>query len=407
MSENRFYTIVDLSHDGKGVIKDGDEVGFVSNTIPDETVLVSWYKKNKKIKFGKLINIEKNSEKRVEPICQHFFSCGGCQLQHLKYSEQLKFKQKKVFEVFKRVGKIDLIQYPEIVGFDDLNYRNKSTFFAQNGIAGFYKEESHSIIDLKSCPIQPEINIEISNFIKKYRYSGSFVIRNHNNKIMVIFENSFKNIDDLIKKFSNIISIYQKNRLIYGERYISEKIKNFNFLISPTSFFQINTKQTENLYQIAKDFLNPLKNETIVDCYCGTGSIGITISPFVKKIIGIELNKDSILDAIENSKINSIDNTEWIVGDATDIIQKEITIEKKTFDAIILDPPRAGTTKEFINIISNSKIKKVLYISCDPATLARDCALFIENGYILKNIKLVDMFPHTYHIESVVLLELG
>jgi 23S rRNA (uracil1939-C5)-methyltransferase len=291
------------------------------------------------------------------------------------------------------------------VGFEILNYRNKSTFFAQNGVAGFYKEESHDIINLKSCQIQPIINIEISNFIKKYRYIGSFTIRNHIDKIMLIFENSFKNIDELVKKFPDIISIYQKNRLIWGEQYITEKLLNFKFLISPNSFFQINTKQTEILYQIVADFLTPLKNEVIADCYCGTGTIALSISPFVKKIIGVELNKDSILDATQNSKINSVQNCEWIVGDATTVISDLIKTKKEIFDGVILDPPRAGTTKEFINSVVESKIKKVVYISCDPATLARDCSIFLENGYGLKKIKLVDMFPHTYHVESVVLLE--
>lgn len=396
-----------FDHQGRGIGKVNNKVIFVSKTLPTEIVDVNIVTDKKKFYEGEVKEILKTSSKRIESICPYFNNCGGCQFLNLNYLDSLDYKQRKVEEIMNKYVDLSFKINPIISCDENLYYRNKTTFQVDNDI-GFFKEKTNCLIPIDKCYIS---DIKINDIYKIIKDKlnliniKQIVIRATKNtkEVMVIFKTKGyiekNNILSLLK--DQVSSIYVNDELIYGKNKIIEKLCNKKFYISPNSFFQVNTLQAEKLYNKAIEYANITEEDTVLDLYCGTGTIGIIASSQAKKVIGIELNKDAIKDANENKNLNSIENIEFYAGDVGKILNKN----NYKPDVIIVDPPRAGLDNLAINQILNIKSERLVYVSCDLMTLARDLKKLSEYYDILE-LTPVDMFPHTSHVECVCVLKL-
>lgn len=432
---------IDLNHEGFGVAKvDGFSI-FVEGLLIGEVANVKIIKKEKNFARAEIVDYIEKSKDRVEPICPAFKNCGGCDLMHLSYEKQLEFKKKMVYETIKRIGHVDK-EVKEIIGMEEpYYYRNKVQIpfsnFKEKTICGFFQKKTHYITKLDKCFIQPQETTDIANFIKELANNNGILGYNEKDKTGIIrhvlirktvnddymvviitktkqIPNLYILISEILKKFPNVKSIIQnintadsnvilghKEIVLYGSKELVDEINNMKFRISSKTFFQTNHIQTEKLYNKAIEYADPKKDDIIVDAYCGVGTIGIIMANKVKKVYGIEVVEDSINDATENAKLNNIDNVEFILGK---VEEKIIEIDSK-INTIVVDPPRKGCERTLLNTIIDKKINKIVYVSCDVATLARDIEILSTN-YDLKEITAVDMFPHTSNVECVVLLEL-
>ena len=399
--------VTKLDHQGRGIAKINDKIIFIPNALPRETIDVDIVLEKKKYYEGTIKEIINASDKRIKPVCPYFEECGGCQFLNMNYQDSLDYKQNKVEEIMNKYLGIK-IKINNIVACDNnLYYRNKTTFQVKNDI-GFFKEKTNTLIPVDKCYISDtkindiykdiKDNIDLTN-VKQV------IIRTTKNTLesMVIFKTSNyidnKKIIDILK--NKVDSIYINDELIYGKGKIIENLCNKNFYISPSSFFQVNTLQAEKLYNKAIAYADIKKEDTVLDLYCGTGTIGIVASDKAKKVIGIELNKEAIKDANENKKLNNINNIEFYAGDVGKILNKN----NYKPDIIIVDPPRAGLDSLALAQILNIRPKKLVYVSCDLMTLARDLKL-LSNDYDILELTPVDMFPYTAHVESVCALKL-
>jgi 23S rRNA (uracil1939-C5)-methyltransferase len=429
-----------MDETGKGIVKIKGEEIHVPNLIEGETAIVEIVHMRNFMK-AKVIRIEEASKERVTPKCPHFSQCGGCQLQHLSYKGQAEFKQKlieKLMKPYHKVNEIITMQEPYF-------YRNKvhSTMAYDKRdkiISGIYEEYSHRVIPIEQCIIQDEradvIIASIRELMKTYKMkpydedTGQGFLRHilvktgfASNEIMVVLivssqvfpgKNNF--ISTLLKKHPEITTIVMNinnrktsavlgdiEKVLYGKGYIEDTLCGCVFQISPRSFYQINPIQTEILYGKAIAMADLTVNDTVLDAYCGIGTISLIVSSKVKSVIGVELNKDAIKDAIKNAKRNRIDNAAFFNDDAGDFMVG-LAREKQNISAVFMDPPRSGSDEKFLSSLIKLKPKKVIYISCNPVTLERDLKYLTKNGYTVKEIQPVDMFPHTYHVETVVLM---
>jgi len=399
--------VTKLDHQGRGIAKINDKIIFIPNALPEETVDVDIILEKKKYYEGIIKETINASDKRIKSICPYFEECGGCQFLNMNYQDSLDYKQNKVEEIMNKYLGIK-IKINNIVACDNnLYYRNKTTFQVKNDI-GFFKEKTNTLIPVDKCYIS---DIKINDIYKAIKDNINLtnvkqvIIRATKNTLesMVIFKTSNyidnKKIIDILKK--KVDSIYINDELIYGKGKIIEDLCNKNFYISPSSFFQVNTLQAEKLYNKAIAYADIKKEDTVLDLYCGTGTIGIVASDKAKKVIGIELNKEAIKDANENKKLNNINNIEFYAGDVGKILNKN----NYKPDIIIVDPPRAGLDSLALAQILNIRPKKLVYVSCDLMTLARDLKL-LSNDYDILELTPVDMFPYTAHVESVCALKL-
>lgn len=449
IKKNEYYlvTITDLGSDGEGIGKIDNFTVFVENAVIGDYIKIKVLKVKKSYCYGKIVEIIKPSEKRVVPECKYFYKCGGCSLQHLNYESQLEFKTKKVNDNIKRIGGFDNISVCEVIGSDTLyNYRNKAQYPVGKDekeiTIGFYSKRSHHIINIEDCLIQNPVNKSIVDQIKELMYENNIqpydeithtglirhiLIRTGyvTKEIMVcivINGEKFKYKNKLIEKLSsieNIVSItINKNtkktnvilgesiELVYGKPYITDYIENLKFQISPLSFYQVNPIQVKNLYNEAVKLCSLSGNEIIIDAYCGIGTISLFLSQKAKKVYGIEIVEQAIDDAVINAGINNIENAEFIAGKSEEIIPYLYYEKNISADIIVVDPPRKGCEKKLLEVIKEMSPKKVVYISCDSATLARDLKILCDNKYEIKNVKIFDVFIFTPHIETIVLLEL-
>ena len=399
--------VTKLDHQGRGIAKINDKIIFIPNALPRETIDVDIVLEKKKYYEGTIKEIINASDKRIKPVCPYFEECGGCQFLNMNYQDSLDYKQNKVEEIMNKYLGIK-IKINNIVACDNnLYYRNKTTFQVKNDI-GFFKEKTNTLIPVDKCYIS---DIKINDIYKAIKDNINLtnvkqvIIRATKNTLesMVIFKTSNyidnKKIIDILKK--KVDSIYINDELIYGKGKIIENLCNKNFYISPSSFFQVNTLQAEKLYNKAIAYADIKKEDTVLDLYCGTGTIGLVASNKAKKVIGIELNKEAIKDANENKKLNNINNIEFYAGDVGKILNKN----NYKPDIIIVDPPRAGLDSLALAQILNIRPKKLVYVSCDLMTLARDLKL-LSNDYDILELTPVDMFPYTAHVESVCALKL-
>lgn len=454
IDKNKEYTldIISQGYEGEGVAKiDGTFPVFIQGALVGEKVKVKIVKAKKNYAYGKLIEIIEESEERCTPDCNVYKRCGGCKLQHSTYNNQLNFKWQRVKDCIDKIGKLnpELVKYP--LGMNEpWRYRNKVQLpiGLVNGEVkiGFFAERSHEIIDMKKCLIQDEIADKvveltrqwiIKNNIKPYNIDGQYdengILRHimirrgfTTNEVMVVLvtngtELPHKDefVNSIIENIPGIKSVIQNVNskptnvilgleciTLWGEDTISDYIGEFKFNISPLSFFQVNPEQTEVLYSKALEFAGLSGEETVFDAYCGTGTITLFLSKKAKKVYGVEIIPQAIDNAWINAKENNVDNVEFYVGESEVVIPDLINKGVKA-DVIVVDPPRKGCDKKLLDAITSINAQKIVYVSCDPSTLARDLVILEENGYITQEVQPVDMFPQTAHIENVALLIKG
>ena len=395
------FKIKSLDHYGRGITKINDKITFVDNSLPGEIVEIKINNEKKKYIEGSVLKYIKQSKERFNVSCPYYNMCGGCNIMHLSYQNQLKFKQNKIEDIAKKYFNND-IKINKIIGCDvDTNYRNKITFHVKETI-GFYNTKSYNIINIDNCLIS---NTLINNSIKylnklDLKNINKITCRTASNKLMIIIETNNLNLDITpIKEISSSIYLKIKNKYIhiFGDKNIYEKLDNYKFIISPDSFFQVNINTCLKLYDKIKEYIGINKN--VLDLYCGTGSIGIFISEN-NNVIGIEKNESAIIDAIKNKKINKIDKINFICGDSG----KKLKNLKFNPNIIIVDPPRSGLNKETIENILKFNSEEIIYVSCDPMTLIRDLNI-LDKQYKILELTPFDMFPNTYHIECLVHLK--
>ncbi|MBT2600972.1 MULTISPECIES: 23S rRNA (uracil(1939)-C(5))-methyltransferase RlmD [unclassified Oceanobacillus] len=446
--KNEIYTLTfeDLTHEGNGVAKIEGYPLFVPDVLPDEEAKVKVVKINKNFGFGKLLELTKTSSHRVEPTCH--VHCGGCQLQHMSYDLQLQMKQDQVHNVMKKVAHLDHVPVHPILGMEEpSHYRNKVQIPVgeKNGevIVGFYQKRSHRILQNQdTCHIQDEAINEVLPFTrqlmnqygiqaydeKSHRGQLRHImvrVGHHTKDIMIVFvtkTSKFPEKDRIIKElteqFPQVKSIVQnvnnqrtnvvlgkKTKVLWGENYIYDKIGDLTFAISPKSFFQVNPVQTKILYDKALEYANIDKDDVVIDAYCGIGSISLFLAQKAKKVYGIEVVPEAIEDAKMNAEINAMDNVEFSVGQAEKVMPKwkEQGLDP---DVIVVDPPRKGCDVDFLEAMIAMKPKRIVYVSCNPSTLARDLRILEDGGFETKQVQPVDMFPSTNHVECVAELTL-
>jgi 23S rRNA (uracil1939-C5)-methyltransferase len=398
-SEKMEYLITDLNHLGQGITRIDNKITFVPKTVSGDIINLEITKSHKNYNEAKLLKIVKPSPDRIEYKCPYYNKCGGCNIANLEYTNQLKYKKEKVINIFKKYNKIDI--NPTIIASDEiLHYRNKITL-QYNEKLGLYEEKTHNIIEIQECLLMPQKVNDIIKLLSKYNYNTSLqkiVIRIINNQVMIniIAKDIPKSLIEILKNLD--VSVYHNSKYISGNKVLIETLNNYKFSILPDSFFQINKKQTINLYNQIVEYANPQKEDKVLDLYCGVGTIGIYLSKYCKEVLGIEINKSSIENANINKKLNNVENISFIEAD----VSKVLSMKYKA-DIIIVDPPRSGLNKNTIETLIKINPKKIVYVSCDPITLSRDINL-LKNNYILKDIKLYDMFPETYHVECVTVL---
>ena len=451
IEKNKEYIldIVSQGYEGEGIAKINDTFTvFIEGALKGERVNVRIVKSKKSFAYGKLLEVIEPSLERCEAKCSIHKRCGGCKLQYSTYKEQLNFKFERVKDCITKIGKLDesIVQFP--LGMDEpWRYRNKVQLpiGMVNGELkiGFFAPRSHEIIDMETCLIQDEIADKVvgitrtwikKNNIKPYNIDGKYdetgILRHimirrgfTTNEVMVVLVTNgskLPNKDEFISlitenipgiksivqninsKPTNVI-LGQECITLWGESTISDYIGEFKFNISPLSFFQVNPVQTEVLYNKALEYAGLTGDETVFDAYCGTGTITLFLSQKAKKVYGVEIIPQAIENANINAKENNVDNVEFFVGESEIVIPDLINKGIKA-DVVVVDPPRKGCDVKLLNAITNINAERIVYVSCDPSTLARDLAILEENGYKTTTVQPVDMFPHTAHIENVALL---
>ena len=443
LSKNKEYVvdIVDIGQGGVGIGKYEGFTVFVEGGLIQDKVKVRINKSKKNYAVGDIVEIIEKSPFRVDRICSDDLKdCGGCQIQELDYNKQLELKTNEVKQVISRIGKLENVEIHETIGMQSpCRYRNKAQFPIQNingsTAIGFYKKKSHDVIPTDMCVIQHDINDKIIKIIKTYIQAYNVSIYNETthtgvlrhlvtkvgfttNEVMVVLVANGTNLPHLnelasvlkenilgfktlvlnVNKAKTNVILGKENKVIYGNGKINDYIGDLVFEISPLSFFQVNPVQTEVLYNKALEYAELKENDTVFDIYCGIGSISLFLAQKATKVYGIEIVEDAIKDAKINAKLNNLNNVEFYVGKAEEVVPKMYS-EGKTANVVVVDTPRKGCDEKVLDTIVSMKPDRVVYVSCNPSTLARDLAYLDERGYKCVEIQPVDMFPHTMHVE--------
>ena len=437
--------IIDNGYEGEGIAKIENFTIFIPNSIKGEKVRILIVKVLKSHAFGKVLEIIKTSEYRKESDCETYKRCGGCDLRHIKYEETLRMKQNAVQSLVNKTLENE-VKVEETLGMENpYNYRNKAQYpvgLDKEGkpIIGVFANRTHEIIPIKECLIQNKKSENLAKFVLEFIKKNNISVYNEKttkglvrhivtkigiktNEIMCIIVINGRNIpkekelvSEILKAFPEVKTIVKnintkntnvimgkENINLYGDGYIKDKLGDFVFKISPLSFYQVNPIQAEKLYNIAVKGAEISKDDVVFDLYCGIGTISLFMAKYAKKVYGIEIVEDAIKDAKENSKLNNIKNSEFIAGDVEIVLDDLINKKKIIPDIIMVDPPRKGLDNKSINNILKISPKKVVYVSCNPATLVRDLKS-LEEKYEIKTIKPVDMFPFSKHVECVALI---
>lgn len=396
--------IIRLNNEGLGVALVDKFVVFVKNALVNEIVKIKITEVNDNYAKADVINYIETSSNRVTPACPFYEKCGGCNLMHMNYESQISFKKDKVKSIFKKISNID-IDIKDIIYDKEYNYRNKVTLKVKNDKIGLYREKTNDVINVDKCLLlDNKINdelIKLELFIHRYKNNNisEIMIRVINDKIMLSLDTINKEVrDSFINNFDHVESIYINNKLVYGNEFLKENINGLEFNISPKSFFQVNKNIMTKMYDKAISYI---KGGTTLDLYSGTGTLSMLASKTSDEVIGIEVVKDAVKDANNNIELNNIKNVSFICDKVENKIDE---LKNKKIDNIIMDPPRSGSDKKSLNSILEIEPKQIIYISCNPVTLARDYNTLKEK-YNIKEITLFDMFPNTYHIESLMVLE--
>lgn len=456
-------TITDVAAEGKAVAKVNELVIFVPYVVPGDVVDLQVKRKKNHYAEAVAVKFHEKSPLRTEPFCSHFGVCGGCKWQCLSYEEQLKYKQKQVFDNLTRIGKVELPEFRPILGSEKTRfYRNKLEFtfsnkrwlteeevkqdvkFDQMNAVGFHIPGAFDkVLAIDKCWLQDDISNQIRNAVRDYAYAHNFpffdlrtqegLLRNimirtsSTGELMVVLQCKVTD-DEGRRKMEEILqfmadSFPQITSLMYvinnkcndtigdldvevfkGNDHIFEEMEGLRFKVGPKSFYQTNSEQAYNLYKVAREFAGLTGNELVYDLYTGTGTIANFVARQARKVVGIEYVPEAIEDAKVNSALNGIDNTLFYAGDMKDILTNDFIAEHGRPDVIITDPPRAGMHNDVIDVILAAEPKRIVYVSCNPATQARDLQL-LDGKYKVTAVQPVDMFPHTHHVENVVQLE--
>ncbi|MEG2283216.1 MAG: class I SAM-dependent RNA methyltransferase [Bacilli bacterium] len=405
IGESYLFKVISQDHYGFGIAKENQQIIFIKGALPKETVLALITGKKKGMIFSEVKEIKEASSERVMPRCKGYGVCGGCSLQHQNYLAQLSFKEEKVREILKKFANYEG-DIEKIVSSKEWNYRNKVVFHVNNRKLCFYQDKTNISYQVDECLLLPdEMNaliIKINKYLKENKPFNDIMIRENKNGEMLISLTGELNKELFCKELSafKIVGIIANKELIKGTDYIIDTLFNKKFLISNPSFYQVNRYQTEQLYEIVIDMVKDIKPKKVLDLYCGTGTIGILISSYVNEVVGVEVENSSIINANKNKELNKIENITFYLGKVEDKIESF-----KNYDFLIVDPPRAGLKKEVTDVIKKLKPLTIVYISCDPVTLARDINQLKEYYQVLK-IKPVDMFPNTSHVECVCVMKL-
>jgi 23S rRNA (uracil1939-C5)-methyltransferase len=437
-------TIADLAYGGTSVAKVNGFVVLVYGGIPGDVVKAEITKKKSNYAEAKVLQIVKESELRTKPVCLHFGFCGGCTWQNLKYEEQLKFKARQVKQSLKHIGNFDDPPVQDALGSEDeFYYRNKMEYaFSPHPekklILGLHPRKRFDMVfDLKKCFLQSETANKIVDSAREFARDKNLsaynrkdqsgllrylMIREGKNTDMtmvnlVTYQGDFPTAKEFSKSlFSNFPSVKsivrninpklaqiargETEEVLGGERVITERLGEFTFEISSNSFFQTNSRQAEKLYGVILDMAELQGDEEVLDLYCGNGTISIFLSSRAKKVIGVETVEEAVQNAKRNADLNEVNNCEFIRGETKKVL-KDFELENRVPHLVVIDPPRAGLHPRGIKSLLSLRPPQIVYVSCNPTTLARDLKIFCEQDYKLKNVQPVDMFPHTYHIESV------
>jgi 23S rRNA (uracil1939-C5)-methyltransferase len=453
-------TITDFAAEARCIAKTDGKVIFVKNSAPGDKVDLRITGKRRNYLEAVPVHFHEYSSLRQNPICAHYGTCGGCRWQHIQYSHQLNFKYKQVKDQFERIGKIKDVDISPVIDAEQTEfYRNKLEFtfsdqrwltqseidsgkeLDRNGLGFHVPGRFDKVLDIEKCYLQNDLSNKIRNNLKKFAITNhipfydlknhvgflrNLIIRTSNTgEVMVILQVKYQDMDlismilnYLTAKIPEITSVYylvnpkrnesyQDLEAIHfsGKRYLTEKMEDLKFIIGPKSFFQTNSKQAFRLYTLIRELAGIQPHEIVYDLYTGTGSIALFIARQAKKVIGIESVEEAVADARNNSKVNNIYNTKFIVGDLRFILKNNFTSGLERPDVVITDPPRAGMHEEVIKSILQNKPDRIVYVSCNPATQARDINL-LKDVYNVVKVQPIDMFPHTHHVENVVLLEI-
>ena len=449
VEKNKEYIvdIIDTGFQGEGIAKIDGLTIFIPNAIKGEKLKILIVKVLSSHAFGKIVEIIEKSPYRIESDCTTYKRCGGCSLRHIKYEETLKMKQNAVQSLVNKTLK-NKIEVEDTLGMENpYHYRNKAQYpvgLNKDGkpVIGVFANRTHEIIPINTCFIQNKQTEEIAKYIFEFLVKNNISVYNEKtqkglvrhivtkigiktNEIMCILvingkempkekelveelTNKFKNIKTIVKnintKNTNVI-LGNENINLFGDGYITDILGEYKFKISPMSFYQVNPIQAEKLYNLGVEFANITKDDIVFDLYCGIGTISLFMSKFAKKVYGVEIVEEAIIAAKENAKINNVDNTEFIAGDVEKVLDELVNVKQIMPDIIMVDPPRRGLDNTSIENIKKVRPKKLVYISCNPATLVRDLAK-LEEIYEVKKIKPVDMFPYTSSVECVAVLYL-
>ena len=395
--------ITDLDSFARGIARVNDKICFVSHALPLEVCEIEITKEKKNFIEAEATKILEESKYRIMPLCPYYENCGGCHIMHYDRQSELIYKEEKVNDLIHKFSKLDSVRIKDIIGGQDYFYRNKLTLHGDNNKIGLYQEKTNKLISIDECILCNKKINEIVDRLNKYLEKSSdkikeIIIRTTSlDEVMLVIKGNINlKITD---SFKDISSIYINDKLVLGKESITEVINDLYFEIYPKSFFQVNYEMMKIMYNKVIDFYKEHKDLNVLDLYCGTGTIGMLISKYCKSVVGVEVNSDAIISANKCMERNNISNIKFHLGKVEDKIDMF-----KNIDSIVVDPPRAGLDKHTIETILKLNPESIIYISCDPVTLARDLFTLKEH-YIIKEIQPIDMFPNTYHVENVCILE--
>lgn len=384
---------------GRGIAYLNGKVLFVPKTVPGDIVEIAVINDKKNFSECQVLKYIEYSPERINSSCPYFDSCGGCDFLNVKYENSLNYKVNKVKEIFNKNG---ISINPKVVlSSQNLFYRNKITLKVQNGKLGYFKNNSHDLVEIDKCIIASNAINSMIPYIKRFNIlNGNVTIRSNQNEEILLVIESYDNLNiniNEIKKNIKLVGIVINNRLFYGVDFLNENINDLNYRISYDSFFQINPRVAQILFNTIDENIDV--NDNVLDIYCGVGTLSLSAAKKAKQVVGIEIVKNAILNAKFNAKINNIQNTEFILGDASNIKFSKYN----NFNKVIVDPPRSGLTNSVISTILKINPEEIIYVSCDPQTLVRDIKILSAN-YVIKDSFVLDMFCYSYHVETIVIL---
>ena len=444
MSKKVAVEITGLNHAGEGVGRIDNAVVFVPQTVPGDLAEIEIVTRKRNYLRGRLVELKEASPDRIDAPCPHAETCGGCQFQHIAYPSQLAWKRVQVEEAMRRIGGLEVEVEPILGMADPINYRGKAQLPLGGSPGkvemGFFRRGTHDIVDMRECLVQHPLMVKLALTVREIiedlglppydeiRHRGVFrhaVIRASfaEEKLMLVLVTRTENIplqDEIVERLRKavpeLVSIAHNvnpkvtnvifgptTRIIWGEPYIFEHIGELRYAISPRSFFQVNPLQTKVLYDKVREFAALQGNETVLDLYCGTGTIGLYLAKDAERVIGVETIADAVADARYNAELNNIASAEFIEGKAEDVLP-DLVKRLGQIDVAVVDPPRKGCDQVVLDSLAEEDVKRIVYVSCNPATLARDLAYLKERGYTVGTVQPVDMFPWTSHVECVVLM---